>query len=140
MRDHDPQPDADPHANGTIWAAALWDVRTQLWEGEGARATDSLVLEALLLLGRLRHLARDSAPADQQSVQSTFAAGLSALLQADEVLNGGRHHAIIRNTFAGRGIHPDPAVQRALRELTRVQVPRGTRLPPSEAASAWHDA
>ena len=140
MRDHDPRPDADPHANGTIWAAALWDVRTQLWEGEGARATDSLVLRALLLLGRLRHLARDSAPADQQSVQSTFAAGLSALLQADEVLNGGRHHAIIRNTFAGRGIHPDPAVQRALRELTEVQVPRGTRLPPSEAASAWHDA
>ena len=140
MRDHDPQPGADPHANGTIWAAALWDIRSRLCADEGTRATDLLVLQALLLLGRLRHLARDATPADQQSVQSTFAAALSALLRADEVVNGGRHHATIRDTFAARGIHPDPAVQRALPGFTPVCAPRDTRLRPSQAAAAWRDA
>lgn len=139
MRDQDSRPGADPHANGTIWAAALWDVRTRLGAGEGARVTDLLLLQALLLLGRLRHLSRDSVPADRQSLESTFAAGLCALLHADEVLNGGRHHPVVQNAFAARGIRPDSAVQRALRGLTHVPVPRGPRLPPSEAASAWRD-
>src|SRR3984893_14674636 len=55
MADFDSSPTADPHANGTIWGAALWDLRTRLGriEPEGARRTDLMVLKALLLSGRL---------------------------------------------------------------------------------------
>ncbi|HVH08232.1 MAG TPA: M36 family metallopeptidase [Gemmatimonadales bacterium] len=140
MRDYDPRPGADPHANGTIFAAALWDVRSQLAAREQARAMDLLLLQALLFLGCLRPLARDPTPADQESARSSFAAGLSALLHADDVLNGGRHHAIIQHCFAARGIRLDPAVQDALRGLTLGHAPRGTRLPPSQATPAWRNA
>src|SRR5262249_51907320 len=55
MADYDSSRGADPHANGTIWAAALWDLRCRLsasaGEALGARAADLLVLKTLLLLG-----------------------------------------------------------------------------------------
>ena len=55
MADYDTSPAADAHANGTIWAAALWDLRTQLGriEADGVRRTDLMVVQALLLLGQL---------------------------------------------------------------------------------------
>ncbi len=102
MRDYDPGPGADPHANGTIWGAALWDLRSRLGPAEGALATDLLVVQMLLLLGRL--------PLRRTSFQS----GLAALLQADDLLNADRHRATILGTFAERGIVPDPLAQRAL--------------------------
>jgi len=102
MQHFDPRPGADPHANGTIWGAALWDLRSRLSAAEGALATDLLVLQALLLLGHV--VVR----------RSTFQAGLAALLHADEVLHAARHRAIILNTFAQRGIQADPVAVRAL--------------------------
>ncbi len=69
---------------------------------DGPLATDLLVLQTLLLLGRL-HTRR-----------SSFQVGLAALLYADELLNAARHRAIILSTFAARGILPDPVAQRAL--------------------------
>jgi len=102
MQHFDPRPDADPHANGTIWGAALWDLRSRLSAAEGALATDLLVLQALLLLGHV--VVR----------RSSFQAGLAALLHADEVLHAARHRAIILNTFAQRGIQADPVAERAL--------------------------
>jgi hypothetical protein len=102
MRDYDPSPSADPHANGTIWGAALWELRARLSRTDGALAADVLVLQALLLLGGL-YIRRTS-----------FQVGLAALLHADELLNGCRHRATILSTFAARGIVPDALAQRAL--------------------------
>src|SRR3979409_2293395 len=48
-------PDADPQTKGRIWAAALWDLRTELKrsEDDGARKCDLLVLKILLSLGQI---------------------------------------------------------------------------------------
>jgi hypothetical protein len=116
MRDYDPRPGADPHANGTIWAAALWDLRARLGATEGALVTDLLVVKALLLLGQLSAPPGASAPIALQRVRSSFGAGLAALLRADELLSAGRHQAVIQSAFAARGILPDPLVQRALQD------------------------
>ncbi len=102
MRDYDESPGADPHVNGTIWGAALWDLRTRLSPANGARATDLLVVQMLLLLGRL------------PLRRTTFQSGLAALLHADELLNAARHRATILSSFAARGIVPDPIAQRVL--------------------------
>ncbi|HKW39756.1 MAG TPA: M36 family metallopeptidase [Gemmatimonadales bacterium] len=104
MRDYDPRAGADPHANGTIWAAALWDLRARLSLVDGPLAVDLLVLQALLVLGGL--------PVRRTSFQS----GLAALLHADEVLNAARHRATILRTFTGRGILPDVLAQRVLED------------------------
>jgi hypothetical protein len=130
MRDYDARPGADPHANGTVWAAALWDLRSQLGATEGALVTDLLVLKALLLLGGLGAPAGGSAPAALQRVRSRFPAGLAALLHADELLSAGRHQGTILSAFAARGILPDGAVQLALEQGS----PAG--LHPSAAARA----
>src|SRR5216684_907685 len=117
MRDYDARPGADPHANGTIWGGALWDLRGRLSGAEGVLAADLLVLEALLLLGRLQPPdGRHPGPASLQRVRSRFPAGLAALLHADELLNAGRHRGIIVSAFAARGIQPDPSVQRSLEQ------------------------
>src|SRR5262245_20958496 len=44
---------ADPHDVGTVWAAALWELRTRMQaaRADGARACDRLVLETLLRIG-----------------------------------------------------------------------------------------
>ena len=115
MRDYDPRPGADPHANGTIWGAALWELRARLSPAAGALATDLLVLQTLLLLGRL-HTRR-----------SSFQTGLAALLHADALLNAARHRATILSIFAGRGIVPDAIAQQAL---------EGEQLAPSQAVPA----
>ena len=135
MRDYDPRPGADPHANGTIWAAALWDLRTRLSPTEGALATDLLVLEALLLLGHLQPSARDSGPASLRRVRSSFQAGLAALLHADALLNARRHQGIILSAFAARGIVPDPWVQRALEKGSSAGIRHKGRVPDSRAVS-----
>src|SRR5262249_2791760 len=59
MADFDRRPTADPHANGTIWGTALWDMRRALSAEMGGAeahagetAADRLVLQWLLLLGQ----------------------------------------------------------------------------------------
>ncbi len=106
MADFDHRSGADPHANGTIWAAALWDLRTRLAlaEPEGARQTDLLVLQALLLIGR--RAGTDSTAQSASRAREGFSVALSALLEADEQVADGRHRQVILATFAGRGIHP----------------------------------
>ena len=54
MADFDHDRSADPHLNGTIWGAALWDLRTALLERDpdGTRQTDLLLLQALCLSGK----------------------------------------------------------------------------------------
>jgi hypothetical protein len=98
---------ADPHLNGTIWAAGLWDFRSRLVarHPEGARQADRLILKSLLLLGE-----RGGAAPDIEGVcraREGFAVALSALLEADQWLNDGQHREAIESSFATRGIYPE---------------------------------
>jgi hypothetical protein len=135
MRDYDWRPGADSHANGTIWAAALWDLRSRLDTTEGALVTDLLVLKALLLLGQLPAPTAASGPTALQRRRSSFPAGLAALLHADELLSAGRHQGTIMSAFAVRGIVPDPAVQRALEDGARLGSHPGAETSESGAVS-----
>ncbi len=108
MENYDFGPDADPHANGTIWAAALWDLRTQLsaMEADGARRADRLVLQMLLLIGQL------ASPEEPPTVEGVcraregFGPALAGLLAADDRLHAGRFREIILATCAARAIWP----------------------------------
>lgn len=111
MAEYDFSRSADPHLNGTIWAAALWEMRSRIRalsadQQQGARLADMLVLQALLLLG-------ESAPphtqVDVKAIRrhrAAFATGLAAMLAADVLRFAGRHSAMIREVFAQRGILP----------------------------------
>jgi len=119
MADCDERPGADVHLNGTVWDAALWDLRTRLCaSGAGdARTCDRLVLQSLLLMGaRVRQMGRAGARTMRQT-RVSFALGLRSLLKADEMLSSGRHHDTILSCFAIRGIHPALAPTPADREV-----------------------
>ena len=107
MDEYDSGPGADPHTNGTIWGAALWDLRTQLaiCEFDGVRLVDLLILKTLLLLGQLNY-EQEGALRRIHRKRESFALGLRILLQADEQLCAGRHHQLILTTFTRRGIQP----------------------------------
>lgn len=114
MADYDSNPGADAHANGTIWAAALWDLRTRLnaTQPDGARQTDLLVLKALLLLGQMvdHEREREATITSIRRARESYSTGLAALLCADELLNAGRHRAVITAVFSKRGIQPEPSM------------------------------
>jgi hypothetical protein len=88
--------------NGTIWAAALWDLRTQLAasQTDGGRSTDLLVLRSLLLLGQFTNNRKELCRA-----RASYAVGLAALVLADELLYAGRNRKIILKCFSHRGLH-----------------------------------
>jgi len=111
MADFDVGPQADAHANGTIWAAALWDLQTQLSasEPEGARRSDLLVLKALLLMGNLTPRWQETSVAGVRLARRNFDVGLTSLLLADEQLNHCQHREIILGVFGKRGIQPAPS-------------------------------
>src|SRR6195256_577242 len=106
MAVYDASPTADAHANGTIWGAALWDLRTRLSriEPEGMRQTDLMVLKALLLIGRLPKDGSNASIRAIRRVRKSYAVGLATLLWADELLNSSRYREIILATFSRRGI------------------------------------
>jgi hypothetical protein len=108
MADYDASPAADAHANGTIWAAALWDLRTTLGriEADGVRRTDLMVVQALLLLGRLRDTSGEKTVNELRRLRKRFETGAAAMLQADEVLYAGRHRELIHGSFSQRGVEP----------------------------------
>ena len=128
MQDYDASPSADPHANGTIWAAALWDLRATLsrTDPDGVRITDLLLVKALLQLGTLSPRIHDPGPRGLARLRSTLAAGLSALLDADEILTGGGHRRLILRVFEARGIEPDAGLQKTrglLKHVSRDEIP-----------------
>lgn len=104
------------HANGTIWGAGLWDLRTRLAAvaQDGERRTDLLVLQALLLLGKLVGGAHPPTVRSMCAARRSMAAGLEALLRADELLHAGRHRGMILATFAARGIYPELDINREI--------------------------
>src|SRR5260370_13645560 len=88
MADYDTGPRADVHANGTIWGAALWDLRTQMsaTEPDGIRKTDLLVLKALFLMGKLTPRWQETSVANVRRARHNFDVGLTSFLLADELL------------------------------------------------------
>jgi choice-of-anchor B domain-containing protein len=72
------------HADGEIWSAALWDLRS----AAGADATDQMVLES--------HF---NVPCNASMTDAA-----NEIIQADANLNGGLHEAAIRVAFCDRGI------------------------------------
>lgn len=109
MADFDASPGADPHANGTIWGAALWDLRQALARAGALppRETDRLVLAALLLVGRIGAGARSARVV--ASLRESFDASLGALLDADDALHRGAHHRTIESVFRRRGLSASAA-------------------------------
>jgi hypothetical protein len=109
MADYEEGPSADPHANGTIWAAALWDIRRELLQSErdGARGADLLVLACLRRLGQIRADEGPGRIANLRRVRSRFATAAAALLEADAWLYDGAHAAMIRTVLHRRRIPID---------------------------------
>lgn len=141
MADYDPGPRADPHANGTIWGAALWDLRTELRARDpaGVRRTDQLLLKTLLLLGHLPPPRRDRAATGLAHLRSSFPVALGALLHADALLYANRDRAAILSAFAARGIHPDPAAAPPLPSASHARPgPAGPPVDP-RTESLWKD-
>ena len=87
MDDFDPAPQADPHSNGTVWGAALWDLRTRLDGSQrgGARYADTLVLKSLLLIGELRPRSKPTVK-QVRIVRNDFSIALDMLVLADTAL------------------------------------------------------
>jgi hypothetical protein len=110
MEDFDTGPRADVHTNGTIWGAALWDLRTQMAakEPDGIRKTDLLLLKALVLMGNLIPRWQETSVASVRLARKNFDVGLTLLLLADEQLNRSQNQKTILEIFGKRGIHPAP--------------------------------
>ena len=109
LADYDEAVAADPHSNGTIWAATLWDLRCRLRD---PRVTDLLVLRSLQLWGLpdagRAHRTTSAECAEGMRIAARF------LLRADEELFASRHAAEIRNVVEDRGIRLAPDDQEAL--------------------------
>src|ERR1700730_4902409 len=108
MADYDTGLKADAHANGTIWAAALWDLRTKLGqiEADGGRRTDLLVVHTLLLLGQLVDTSSGTTVNGIRRLRKSFQIASAELLHSDEILHLGRNRELIRSSFSRRGIEP----------------------------------
>lgn len=94
--------DVDPHADGTVWATALWSAR-RAWEqcGLDGRGFDAALLRALQELGRER-LSPD--PTERTAMlrrRRHFAHTLEKLLEQAE---DGAGTAAVARAFAARGI------------------------------------
>ena len=136
MDDFDPAKEADPHLNGTIWGAALWDLRCEIErrEAQGAGMTDRLVLKALTLISADCTAGTDVKAARRH--RASYSGGLAKLLKADAILFNGRFGALIVETFARRKIFiaaegpstrpadtPPIALPKALRRLPAEEIP-----------------
>ncbi|MBX3331758.1 MAG: M36 family metallopeptidase [Nitrospira sp.] len=76
----------DEHDNGTIWSAALWEIRKAL----GRKVADTLIIES--------HFQLDGF--------TTFARGARAIIDADKNLYGGKHHTVLVRIFRRRKVGP----------------------------------
>jgi len=107
MNDFDKGENADPHLNGTILGASLWDIRKELVKlnADGAKKMDLLVLKSLLLIGQLQDSAYRPAQNGTSKCRSGFSLILVAILEADRILYQGIHADIIHYCFSNRGVN-----------------------------------
>lgn len=98
---------ADPHADGQVWAGALWAARTAVAERTGrAEVLDGLLLHALDRMGWVDRGADPDGGADPRAVRRRrrhFSAALAALLDADEAAGAGVGD-LVEKAFGLRGI------------------------------------
>jgi hypothetical protein len=113
MTDYDSRPGADEHANGTIWAAALWNLRELLRakSTDGGRRTDLLVLQTLILLGKLFDHEHGASIRSTRLARQDYSVALAILFRADELLYGGKDRGAILTSFSARRIEPDRIVR-----------------------------
>jgi hypothetical protein len=110
-------PAADAHANGTIWAAALWELRARvaarLQTRAGGKSVDRLVVQALLLIGDDNRAAGDGADRARSltTARRSFRRAGAALLRADALIYGGSLRDEIATTLRARGIHPEGSAE-----------------------------
>ena len=118
MADFDFAAGADPHANGTIWAAVLWDARTALakWEPDGFRKMERIVMQALLLIGRLTGTKEPPTFQSVRRARKNFSVGVAAILEANERLFSGQHRDLLVEVFAHRGMEDDTEANSFLRK------------------------
>ena len=102
MDDFDCAPKADPHANGTIWAAALWDLRTTLGRSgdRDAKKCDLLVLKTLLGIGQVTA----ETNRNTRRMRTDYSQAAAALLRADEALYAGKYRDLIVACLSSRKI------------------------------------
>lgn len=107
MTDFDFRKDADPHLNGTILGATLWDIRQALNKSEiiGARKMDMLILKSLILIGQIHDSDYRPTKKGTRKYRSGFNLILTALLHADWLLFHNGHAGIIFNSFLKREIN-----------------------------------
>jgi fungalysin metallopeptidase (M36) len=74
------------HQNGTIWSATLWEILQKL----GRKVADRIIIES--------HF--------QLDMNTTFARGARAILDADVNLYRGRHVRVLKSIFRRRAIGP----------------------------------
>jgi poly-gamma-glutamate capsule biosynthesis protein CapA/YwtB (metallophosphatase superfamily) len=120
MLDYDQSRHADPHDNGTILAATLWDMRQSFvgqarqksisnsdpvpTETAAVRAADLLVVYSLILLGQLKdHPYRPNGKATRK-MRRGFDSAFAAILEADARLYAGRYQSLITSCFEKRNI------------------------------------
>lgn len=101
-------PEADAHANGTIWASALWEARVEAacLLPDGAIAFDRLALHALLAIGKTS-AGPGSTPAEASRARRSFRAAGQALLAADALLCRRALRDTIARALRRRGIDPE---------------------------------
>ncbi len=114
-------PDGDAHANGTIWAAALWELRARAaaraFPVDGGKSIDRLLVQALLLIGEDDLLPLPAADDRTKQLRRVIAARRSfrragaALLRADALLYRRALRDEIVRTLAARGIEPEASVE-----------------------------
>lgn len=106
MSDYLEGENADPHLNGTIMAAALWNIRQEINDTDSGdyRKMDLLVLKSLILMGSLYNSTYRPTKSGSRKCRSEFSVALEALLYADKILFGGKHQTIIQKNFEKRGI------------------------------------
>jgi poly-gamma-glutamate capsule biosynthesis protein CapA/YwtB (metallophosphatase superfamily) len=134
MADFDAGPKANPHTNGTIWAAGLWDLRAELKrsEDDGARKCDLLVLKTLLLIGQIEA----DGVRELRRLRADYSRAMATLLEADKGLYSGRHQSLILECFSRRRIFlprmsageirissSNPAASRLLKRVSLEEIP-----------------
>ncbi|HEY6797869.1 MAG TPA: hypothetical protein VI248_24600 [Kineosporiaceae bacterium] len=101
MADFRGGPGVDPHADGSIWACALWDARAHADRaGRPGAAVDGMLLHGLARLGEQEHHDRDP---DVLRIRRGYGNVLSAMLEASTDAALIDH---VERVMAGRGIRP----------------------------------
>ena len=93
------------HADGEVWAATLWDLRTQL----GAATTDLLVLNGMKFT----------------PTRPSFLDARDGILQADQTLNGGANFCAIWTVFARHGMGVSASGNDGRKHSAATDVPPG---------------